>query len=106
MVQTRDVPLTIDWAPDELPEHIRAEPAALRTDDGAAVAGLVYRSGRESTVVCLMHPREFFGLHYLVPPLCRAGVAVWTQGSRSVGLDIRLEHELTLLDVATGLGHL
>jgi len=53
-----------------------------------------------------MHPREYFGFHYLVPSLVRAGVAVWAQGSRSIGLDIRLEHELALLDVAAGLANL
>lgn len=82
------------------------EPHALRTRDGAAVVGLLYHAGHPSTVVCLMHPREYFGFHYLVPSLVRAGVAVWAQGSRSIGLDIRLEHELALLDVAAGLANL
>jgi len=100
------VPLSIDWAPEQLPGDVRVEPAALRTHDGAAVPGLLYRRGTPSTVVCLMHPREYFGLHYLVPPLLRTGAAVWTQGSRSIGLDVRLEHEFALLDVAAGLVHL
>src|SRR6185503_8506122 len=63
-------------------------------------------AGNPSTVVCLMHPREYFGFHYLVPSLVTAGVAVWAQGSRSIGLDIRLEHELAILDVAAGLDNL
>lgn len=98
--------LTIDWAPDRLPEGVHVEPHALRTHDGAAVTGLLYRCGNPSTAVCLMHPREYFGFHYLVPPLLRAGAAVWAQGSRSIGLDIRLEHEQAILDVAAGLATL
>ncbi len=106
MALVLDIPLTIDWAPERLPADARVQPEALRTYDGAAVSGLLYCSGTPSTVVCLMHPREYFGLHYLVPALLRAGTAVWAQGSRSIGLDIRLEHELALLDVAAGLVHL
>ena len=53
-----------------------------------------------------MHPREYLPNNYLVPELLEAGVAVWTQAPRSIGNDIRLEHESALLDVAAGIQHL
>ncbi len=98
-----DIPLALDWAPEALPAGVEVLPVPLRTTDAAAVLGQLYRAGRPRTVVCLMHPREYLGAHYLVPSLLRAGVAVWTQGSRSIGLDIRLEHELAVLDAAAGI---
>jgi hypothetical protein len=49
-----------------------------------------------------MHPRELVPTHYLVPDVLAAGCACWVQGSRSPGNDLRLEHELALLDVAAG----
>jgi hypothetical protein len=98
--------LGIDWYPQELPASTEIRNAPLRTVDGAAVNGSLYRRGKPQTVVCLMHPREFLGCHYLVPALVEAGVAVWTQGARSVGNDLRLEHEQALLDVATGVAFL
>ena len=53
-----------------------------------------------------MHPREFMACHYLIPDIAGAGCAAWSQGARSVGNDLRLEHETALLDVAAGLAHL
>ena len=49
-----------------------------------------------------MHPREILATHYLVPELLAADCAVWVQGARSPGNDVRLEHELAVLDVAAG----
>ena len=95
--------LSIDWFPQKLDASVTAETAALRTIDGAPICGTLYSKGRPRTVVCLMHPREFFGFHYMVPNLVNAGVAVWTQGARSIGNDSRLEHERALLDVAAGM---
>ncbi|MFD3589502.1 hypothetical protein [Streptomyces sp. NPDC058683] len=54
------------------------------------------------TVVCLMHPRQDFTHHVLVPELLSRGVAVWTQGSRSVNNDLNLLHEQAVLDMAAG----
>jgi hypothetical protein len=34
------------------------------------------------------------------------GASVWAQAARSVGNDLRLEHEVALHDVAAGLGYL
>jgi pimeloyl-ACP methyl ester carboxylesterase len=98
--------LGIDWHPQQLPPGTTTNNVPLRTADGAPVNGTLYAIGRPRTVVCLMHPREFLGCHYLVPDLLSAGVAVWAQGARSVGNDLRLEHEQALLDVAAGLAHL
>lgn len=53
-----------------------------------------------------MHPREYFGAHYLVPALIESGMAVWTQGARSIGNDLRLEHEQAVVDAAAGIDFL
>ena len=75
---------------------------ALVTADKAPVTGYLFRRGGEKTVVCAMHPREMNVTQYLVPDLLKAGVAVWIQGARAPGNDIRLEHEKALLDMAAG----
>src|ERR1700733_11970252 len=98
--------LTIDWFPDTLPPATQQTSMTLRTEDGAATSGVLYRGASTKTVVCLMHPRENFTFHYLIPGLLRAGASVWAQAARSVGNDLRLEHELALHDVAAGLRYL
>jgi hypothetical protein len=75
----------------------------LTTSDGATVRGVLNTVPGATTVVCLMHPRQDVAHHPLVPVLLRAGVAVWTQQSRSVNNDLNLVHEQTVLDVAAGL---
>jgi hypothetical protein len=74
----------------------------LTTCDGATVRGVLAAVPGASTVVCLMHPRQDVTHHPLVPWLLRAGVAVWTQHTRSVNNDVTLVHEQALLDVAAG----
>jgi hypothetical protein len=59
-------------------------------------------AGPTDVVVCIMHPREFMACHYLIPDILEAGFAAWTQTPRSVGNDVRLEHEVALSDVACG----
>lgn len=98
--------LGIDWYPQQMPAGIETINVPLRTADGAAVNGTLYSRDKPKTVCCLMHPREFLGCHYLVPSLIEAGVAVWIQGARSIGNDLRLEHEQALLDTAAGLAWL
>ena len=49
------------------------------------------------------HPRELLVTHYMVPFLLDAGYAVWVQGPRTIGNDLRLEHELAVFDVAAGM---
>jgi hypothetical protein len=74
----------------------------LSTADGATVNGVLATVPGASTVVCLAHPRQDTTHHALVPLLLRTGVAVWTQGTRSVNNDLTLVHEQALLDVAAG----
>jgi hypothetical protein len=83
------------------------KPFALRTADGQRTLGFLYtQTGKEKSVVCLMHPREFSGTPYLVPDVLDAGCACWVQAPRSIGNDLRLEHEVALLDVAAGVAQL
>ena len=83
--------LTIDWYPQKMGENIKTTNIPLRTDDGAAVNGTLYQVGDAKSVICLMHPREFLACHYLIPILANSGLAVWVQGARSVGVDLRLQ---------------
>jgi hypothetical protein len=94
------------WTMDGLPADVMVTVHPLQTQDGAAVNGFLYAKQSADTVLCIMHPREFLATHYLVPDLVSAGYAVFTQTARSVGNDMRLEHELALLDVAAGLNFL
>lgn len=95
-----------DWGNRELPAGTKVHTTPLRTADGASTKGLLYSCGSPDTVAVLMHPREFTLNHYLVPDLLEAGLAAWSQAPRSVGVDLRLEHEAALLDLASGLVHL
>lgn len=82
-------------------------PYALGTADGQRTLGFLFSmTGKEKTVVSLMHPREMAITHYLVPFVLDAGCACWVQGPRSIGNDLRLEHEIALFDVAAGMAHL
>ncbi|WP_048649093.1 hypothetical protein [Nitratireductor soli] len=94
------------WNEDRLPGGLVATVHTLTTVDGANVTGYLYRRGGEKAVCCLMHPREILATHYLVPELLDAGAAAWVQGSRSAGNDLRLEHELAVLDVDAGTAFL
>lgn len=94
------------WDPARLPGNLVTSVHTLTTHDGANVTGYLYRRGGEKAVCCLMHPREILATHYLVPELLDAGAAVWVQGSRAAGNDLRLEHELAVLDVDAGTAFL
>lgn len=95
------------WNPARMNRPYQLRPYALRTADGQRTLGFLYsQSGREKSVVCLMHPREFSGTPYLVPDVLDAGSACWVQAPRSIGNDLRLEHEVALLDVAAACTHL
>lgn len=94
------------WDPARLPVGVSLSNHCLSTVDGAVAPGFLFSRGGERLVVCLMHPREILVSHYLVPEILMAGAAVWVQSPRSPGNDIRLEHEIALLDVAAGISHL
>jgi hypothetical protein len=91
------------WTMDHLPEGTTVLAQPLQTLDGAATNGFLFSRGSPRTVVCIMHPREFLATHYLIPDILDAGCAAWTQASRSVGNDLRLEHEIVLHDVAAAM---
>ena len=90
------------WEPGALPSNVRVSVQVLKTSDGASVTGLLMERGGEDTVVCAMHPREMNPAHYLAPAMLTAGSAFWVQGSRTPNVDLRLEHETALLDLAAG----
>lgn len=78
----------------------------LVTVDGARVGGLLRTVPGATAVAFLMHPRQDFSHHVLVPEFLHRGIAVWTQGSRTQGNDLTLLHEQALLDMAAGQGFL
>lgn len=94
------------WNPALLPASMKTTVYPLPTADGAQIVGYLHSLGGERTVVFIMHPRELLVTHYLVPYLIKAGYACWVQGARTVGNDLRLEHEIALLDVAAGMTQL
>jgi hypothetical protein len=92
---------TLDFAPDGLPPGTAIEALAFSTSDRSATTGLLFRpTAGDGALVTLMHPRVDFTRHYLIPPLLRAGHAVWAQRSRTVNNDVTTVHEQLLLDIA------
>jgi hypothetical protein len=91
------------WNPDLLPPDMRTTVFPLMTADRSPVIGYLHARGGETGVVFIMHPRELLVSHYLVPHLLRAGYACWVQGPRTVGNDVRLEHEFAVHDVGAGM---
>jgi len=90
------------WNADDLPAGTQLTVHPLTTSDKASVTGYLFRRGGERTVVCSMHPREMVVASYMVPEILKGGAAVWILGPRTVGNDLRLEHETALLDLAAG----
>lgn len=84
------------------PDGVTATVRQLQTSDKAQVTGVLRRPPGASTVVTLMHPRQDVTFHALVPYLLRAGLAVWTQGSRMPNNDLNLLHEQAIIDFAAG----
>jgi hypothetical protein len=84
----------------------RTTPFPLTTQDGQATLGVLFSRASERKVVFVMHPREFVMTHYLVPEVLDSGWACWVQAPRSIGIDLRLEHEIALHDVAVGMRQL
>lgn len=94
------------WHPERMATAFSSKPCPLLTQDGQGALGVLFSRGVESKVVFIMHPRELVVTHYLVPDVLDAGWACWVQGARSIGSDLRLEHEFALYDVAAGMRHL
>lgn len=94
------------WDESQIPSGTQFLPVNLQTQDGSACFGMLAHRGGERTAVIIMHPREFLPTHYLTPDLLKGNMAVLTQAPRTVGNDIRLEHERALLDVAAGINYL
>ncbi|MGQ0698374.1 MAG: alpha/beta hydrolase [Panacagrimonas sp.] len=91
------------WNPRLLPPGMRTAVHPLTTSDGVQAVGCLHSLGGEKTAVFIMHPRELLISHYMVPYLVHAGFACWVQGPRTVGNDLRLEHETALYDVEAGV---
>jgi hypothetical protein len=91
------------WTPERMQVRYTTTPFPLTTQDGQATLGVLFSRGTERKVVFIMHPREFVLTHYLVPEALDAGWACWVQAPRSIGSDLRLEHEIALHDVAAGM---
>ena len=94
------------WNPDDLPVNIRFESTLVQCDDGATCQGTLAYCGGERVAAMAMHPREYLPNNYLVPEHLKGGIAIWNQAPRSIGNDLRLEHETALLDVAAGIRYL
>ncbi|NHU44944.1 alpha/beta hydrolase [Rhodococcus sp. A14] len=87
---------------NDVPHSTVVSAHELTTHDGATVAGLLRTVPGATTVAVLMHPRQDFSHHVLVPELLRHGYAVWTQNTRTGLNDMTLLHEQALLDMAAG----
>jgi hypothetical protein len=94
------------WQADRMAVPFSSMPVPLTTQDGQGALGVLFSRGGERKVLFIMHPRELVVTHYLVPDALDAGWACWVQGARSIGNDLRLEHEFALYDVAAGMRHL
>ena len=94
------------WTPSRMTSPYTTKPFPLTTQDGQATLGVLFSRASERKVVVIMHPREFVMTHYMVPEVLDAGWACWVQAPRSIGSDLRLEHEIALHDVAAGMRQL
>ena len=84
------------------PDGVATSVHQLPTSDGARVTGVLRVPHGARTVVTIMHPRQDVTHHAIVPYLLTAGLAVWTQGSRSPNNDLNLIHEQAVIDFAAG----
>ena len=98
--------LGASWDPSRMRVPFTMTPFPMTTEDGQLALGFLFSRGGEKRVVLAMHPRELLLTHYLVPDVLGAGWAFWAQQPRSIGNDLRLEHEIALHDVAAGVRQL
>jgi hypothetical protein len=100
-------PIGLDFVSFETsPSGVTPEIVVLKAEDGGTSRGVLYSTGRERTVVCLMHPRADMTRHYIIPHLVESGYAFFAQESRWAGTDIATIHEVLLADVAAAMTHL
>ena len=80
----------------------------VKAGDGVPSRSVLYTSGREKTVVCIMHPRADMTRHYAVPDIVANGFAFYAQQGRFPGDDISAGtiHEPLVADVAAGMAFL
>lgn len=94
------------WDPSRVPAAAKLSVHVLQTQDGQTVSGYLLAQGEEQAVAVLAHPREHIVASYLASEILRQGCAVFLQAPRSVGNDIRLEHEMALYDLAAAMSFL
>ncbi|MGE3744828.1 MAG: hypothetical protein AB7G25_03770 [Sphingomonadaceae bacterium] len=95
------------WDVDRpVPDDVKLTVHPLRTHDGATISAFLYARGGEKVAAVVMHPREHLVPFYLPAELTRQGLAVCLPTPRLIGNDIRLEHEVALLDVAAAVSFL
>lgn len=95
------------WDADRpVPDDVKLSVHPLRTHDGATISGFLYARGNEKVAAVVMHPREHLVPFYLPAELTRQGIAVCLPTPRLIGNDIRLEHEVAILDVAAAVSFL
>ena len=90
--------LAYDVAPNVQPQVVY-----LKAEDGAKSRGLLYSTGKEKTVVVLIHPRGDVSRHYTIPSVLEADCATFAQESRWPNNDSTASHELILGDIAAAL---
>ncbi len=91
---------------ETLPSGVTTEVVPLKAEDRGESKGVLYTTGGEKTVVCLMHPRADMSRHYAIPYLLDAGYAAFGQEGRWPNNDIACLHEMLLPDIAASIKYL
>lgn len=86
-----------------IPPDTSQEYLTVKADDGGISRAVLYRRGREKTVVYFMHPRADMHKHYAMSGMLSAGFATFGHNSRWLNNDIACIHETLLLDIAGGI---
>lgn len=89
-----------------VPDGVVLSVHPLRTHDGAVISACLYARGDERIAAVVMHPREHVIANYLASELTRIGIATCLPAPRLIGNDIRLVHELAILEVAAAVSFL
>ena len=94
------------WDPERVPEGLDLSVHPLRLHDGQVISAYLFARGGETAAAVIAHPREHLVAWYLAAELARAGTAVLMPAPRSVGNDLRLEHETAAADLAASMSFL